>query len=206
MSRRAIAPCGALSFAFSGSTRPAAVVAFAVLLSACAASDAGMPAKSDIEPVYTSIREGDCRSVSGASMASFEKRGVTAKECRAPEGWRVYAVSSPERSWLEVGHDDRLWSSEQQIVYDAAAGNFPNLGADRIEWRVRSGVPQAVIFRISAEAELKSARDRPRTITRLAVVKLSPQGPRFCGMAASNAEARALADAPTPCETALPSR
>jgi hypothetical protein len=158
------------------------------------------------QPVYTSVKTSDCRNPPASLSQSFDGRGLTAQQCRGIDGWTVFAVSSDERSWLELDRGGQLWTTEDQVVYQNDFGNFPNLGADKIEWRVRRGVPYAVIFRIAAQDQSRLGPSGAPTISRLFVVQLAADGPRFCGIAKTNDEARKLADAAAACSTALPRR
>jgi hypothetical protein len=149
------------------------------------------PAVSGEESVYTSVKSGECKSLTKIAAGSFEARGLTAEECDGVKGWRVFVVSSDARSWLEFGRDSNLWSSEEQVVYKNEFGNFPNIGAEKIEWRLDgNGNPVAVIFRIAAQDPQQTGRN----LSRLFVVGFQDQAPYFCGTAKDNQAARALAD------------
>ena len=100
----------------------------AVLLLILAACNA---ANSSETSLYTSVKSGDCRKPSATLSAYYESRGLTAEECDGAKGWRLFAVSSDERSWLELARDTSLWSSEEQVVHKNDFGNFPNLGAEK---------------------------------------------------------------------------
>ena len=75
--------------------------------------------------MYTSVKSGDCRKPSKTIAAFYESRGLTAEECDAVKDWRLYLVSSDERSWLELTRDATLWSSEEQVVHQNDFWEFP---------------------------------------------------------------------------------
>ena len=121
---------------------------FAFLFSICACT----PATSGAESLYTSIKSGDCQKPSKSIVAFYDSRGLTAQECKAAEGWRLFVVSSDARSWLEVARDRTLWSSEEQVVSQNEFGNFPNIGSEKVEWPMtKANSPAALIFRIAAQ-------------------------------------------------------
>lgn len=154
---------------------------------------------------YTSIKSADCKKVAAPMAEAFHSRGLEAEECPAPKGWRLFVVSTNERSWLEIAYERSLWTTEEEVVYNNQFGHFPNIGADRIEWRVtKSGTPVALIFRIAAQDPDKPAIGADaRTLSRLFVIGLAEGIPRFCGIAKSNQDARNMADNQATCRTML---
>lgn len=158
---------------------------------------------SDEEGLYISVKSGDCRKPSTAITVFYESRGLTAEECVAARGWRLFFVSSDERSWPELARDTTLWSSEEQVVYKNDFGHFPNIGAERVEWRMSdAGVPTALIFRIAAQDPQHTGKN----LSRLFVLGFRDQTPYFCGVAKTNQEARKLVEKKDSCSTALPAR
>lgn len=148
-------------------------------------------ANSGTESLYTSVKPGDCRKLSAETSAFYESRGLTAEECDAAKPWRLYAVSSDARSWVEVARGATLWSTEEQVVHRSEFGNFPNIGAEKVEWRItKTGAPIALIFRIAAQDPQRTEKN----LTRLFVLGFRDNTPYFCGMVKSNEEARALAE------------
>jgi hypothetical protein len=168
-----------------------------VLLLALAACS---PANSSEVSLYTLVKSGDCRKLSTTITAFYESRGLTAEECDAVKGWRLFAVSSDERSWLELARDTALWSSEEQVVHQNDFGYFPNIGAEKVEWRMtKANNPVALIFRIAAQ----DPQHTDINLTRLFVLGFKDNTPHFCGVAKSNQEARTLAEKKESCSTAL---
>jgi len=157
-------------------------------------------ANSSEESLYTSVKSGDCRKPSTAISAFYESRGLTAEECVAAKGWRLFFVSSDERSWPELARDATLWSSEEQVVYKNNFGHFPNIGAEKVEWRMtKAGIPTALIFRIAAQ----DPQHTDKNLSRLFVLGFRDQTPYFCGVANTNQEARMLVEKRGACSTAL---
>lgn len=168
-----------------------------LLLTLCACT----PANSSDESLYTSVKEGDCRKLTTATAQFFESRGLSAEECDAPKGWRLFVVSSEERSWLELARDASLWSTEEQVVHKNAFGHFPNIGAEKVEWRLTSTrTPAALIFRIGAQ----NPQNIDKTLTRLFVLALKDSAPYFCGVAKTNEDARSMAENTVACSIPLP--
>jgi hypothetical protein len=158
------------------------------------------PANSSEVSVYTSVKSGDCRKPSTAITAFYESRGLTAEECDAVKNWRLFVVSSDERSWLELARDTTLWSCEEQVVHQNDFGHFPNIGAEKVEWRTtKPNAPTALIFRIAAQ----DPQHTDKNLTRLFVLGFRDNTPYFCGVAKTNQEARTLAENKDSCSTAL---
>lgn len=173
--------------------RRRAHILIALLLAYC-------PTDSHAESRYSSVKSGDCRQLSGAIGKFYEARGLSAEECEAARGWRLFAVSSDERSWFELSRESTLWSSEQQVVHKHSFGYFPNIGAEKVEWRItKTGAPTAFIFRIASQ----DPQNVTRNLTRLFVVAFKEDAPYFCGVASSNEEARALSENEEQCSSAL---
>lgn len=169
---------------------------FALLFSMCACS----PAMSGAESLYTSIKAGDCRKPSTSIVAFYESRGLTAEECKAADGWRLFVVSSDERSWLELARDRTLWSSEEQVVNRNEFGNFPNIGSEKVEWQMtKTNSPASLIFRITAQ----DPANINKNLSRLFVIGIRDNTPHFCGAVKTNKEARALAEGTSSCSIDL---
>jgi hypothetical protein len=170
------------------------------VISLCLASPASPEENRPPESFYTSISPVNCHIPAPPVVNAYEVRGLTVQECPAPKGWRLFIASTDERSWPELSNDAHLWSTEEQVVYRNDFGNFPNLGADMVEWRVSaSGRPCALIFRISAQAPVPpDSASITKTLSKLFVIRLADGTPRFCGVVQTNREARELADKAAP--------
>ena len=147
--------------------------------------------------LYTSVRPSDCQAPSRSVAAAFKARGVTAQQCPAATGWRVFVVASDANSWLELRSDKAEWSSETTVVYDSPIGLFPSAGASgNIEWRLQpNGKATALIFRVGAQ----DPADTAKRVYRLFVVRLEPARACLIGRVVANGEARSLADSPKGC-------
>lgn len=178
--------------------------ALATILLCLVGSGASAETQS-LQSLYTSIKSTACSKPPASIIAAYDARGLSAQECPAPKGWRLFAVSSDERSWLEIARDRSLWTTEEEVVYRNEFGHFPNLGAERVEWRMKKpGTPNALIFRISAQDPNRPASGPgAMNLSRLFVINLANGAPRFCGTAKTNEEAKTLADNAKACTTAL---
>lgn len=168
-------------------------------------------AEPQYRALYTSIKAADCTEPSPPLAAAFEARGLSAQECPGANGWRLFVASSDERSWLELARGPSLWSSENEVVYRNTFGEFPNVGAEKVEWQLDDqGRPHYLIFRIAAQApagsEPAERPSRPSRLSRLFVLRLADEGPSFCGAARGNQEARQLTRDPARCKSALPGK
>jgi hypothetical protein len=139
----------------------------------------------------------------------YARSGLAVQECAALKPYRLFVVSSDERSWVDLRRGDRIWSTEQRVVYERdalALGHFPNVAGSRsAEWRLDGkGAPVAVIVRFNFVGSTQDAREGAR-VSRLLVIGLSKDAPCALGFAMTNEDARALADAPPKaCPAPLP--
>lgn len=152
----------------------------------------GLSVPAPANTLYTRIDEGSCTNPSPDIEHAYEARGLKVEECRAPPGYRVFLVSSDARSWLDIRTPGSAWSAEQAVVYDRPIGNFPNVGGSKvIEWRRCSGNARwTLTFRVTAQRP----DDPARSISSLYVVSVGDKGIALAGRAATNGQARALAD------------
>src|SRR3989339_811011 len=166
----------------------------------CLAAPAGHAENRRPTSVYTSVKPTDCHVPPPPLVTAYEARGLAVRECQAPKGWRLFVVSTDECSWLELSRDGLLWSTEEQVVYRNNFGNFPNLGADKVEWCLSaSGSPIALIFRISAQSPTPPDNATViKSLSKLFVIRLDDGTPQFCGVVQTNKEARELADRVSP--------
>jgi hypothetical protein len=125
---------------------------------------------------------------------------LSVQECAAFGGWRLLLVGADPRSWFELWRAGRVWSGEHSVAYDHPIGQFPTVAAsDKVEWRRGDdGFWRALIFRVEAG----KPEDAPGKVARLFVVRLAGEDACFLGKAATNEEARALADGPSSCQDA----
>jgi hypothetical protein len=153
----------------------------------------------------TSILSKDCSKLPKQMSISLEKLGLYGDECPAPSEWRLYVIVGGDRSWVDIAHNESLWTTEQEVVYrkENFFGFFPNITSKRVEWRINEkGTPSALIFPITAQNP-----EQPDTnITRFFVISLRDRVPFFCGTARTDDEARVIADKPAACTRVLPKR
>lgn len=162
---------------------------------------AALPAGAQVSE-YASVAESDCRPPPPETKAVYQALGLGAEICGTRSGIDLVMVSSDRSSWLDIVRGDRIWTTEDAVVYDRPVGNFPNVGAAKVEWRLDpGGRPGALIFRVAGEAE--GVRR-----SQLLVVRLEEDTACLLGRAATNEEARTLADGPLTCgeENQLPLR
>lgn len=169
-----------------------------------ALSLAGKNAAVIAEPIYTSVKEMDCKKLSNPIQKIYESQGLAVDECPAIDGWRLFVVGSEERSWIDLSKGEAIWSTSQQVVYSNKNqfGYFPNINsekASKVEWQTDLNKRAiGLIFRIFT---VNGAVDKQ--MSRLFVIRLTESTPYFCGMANSNEEARKLADNLQMCTEAL---
>ena len=146
--------------------------------------------------LYTSVRPSDCQAPSRSVAAAFKARGVTAQQCPAATGWRVFVVASDTNCWLELrskrsGPVKRPSSTtrDRAVSERRRLGQHPEM-APAAE---RQGHP--LIFRVGAQ-------DPPLPDGQPRVPPLGPSSPRepaLIGRVVANGEARSLADSPKGC-------
>lgn len=152
--------------------------------------------------MFSKINTGACKKVPPKVAAVYDGLGLGAEECAAPGGWRMFLVSSDANSWLEIAHGKSLWTTEPNVVYENGFGQFPNLGGAVVEWRLAAkDSPAALIFRVSAQDPQRL--DKGATLSRLFVVAIVNNQPRFCGVVKTNEEARRLAGNSAQCNKGL---
>ena len=163
----------------------------------CLAVAAGCGPRAEPESIYTSIRSADCKPPAKDVAAPYAARDLGVQQCPAPDGWRLLLVSSDANTWIDLAGPGVTWSGERPIAYDSPIGNFPSIGGSpTVEWRRdASGRLMSLIFRVSAQdpETLKTQRSR------LFVIRLQHDGACVIGRAATNEEARKLADGGSGC-------
>jgi len=166
-----------------------------VVVALTAAWSCGTRAEAD--STYTSIRPADCTAPPKEIAAPYAARDLGVQQCPAPSGWRLLLVASDTNTWIDLSGPGGTWSGERPIVYDSPIGNFPSVDASRdVEWRRDGrGRPIALIFRVTAQD--RETLQTHRSI--LYVVRLQQDGACVMGRAATNEEARTLADSSTRC-------
>lgn len=143
--------------------------------------------------IFTSIEESKCFTPPSAVLAQYGARGLNVQECKGIKGWRVFIVITNERSWIDLKHADRIWTSEDEVVQENSWGHFPNVGGSDVEWSTTTeGHPSSIIFRIDAQGMGKDGVMDTNT-SRYFALKLKQNGPAFCGVAKTKEKARALA-------------
>lgn len=143
--------------------------------------------------LYTPIDPKRCWSPGKQLVAGYQARGLEAQECKAPGDWKLFIVSSDERSWVDLQRGERTWTTEEEVVYKNDFGYFPNIGSSVVEWIMSpDGKPSSFIFRINAQSPKQDAPLYAKA-SRLFVISLRQDRPTFCGTARTNEEARTVA-------------
>jgi hypothetical protein len=170
-------------------------VARALLMATLISCSCGTRAESD--SIYTSIRPADCAPPAADVASPYAAAHLGVQQCPAPAGWRLLVVASDENTWIDLAGPGVAWSGEKPIVYESPIGNFPSVGAPAtVEWRRDNrGRPVALIVRVTAQ-DRESLEKRLST---LYVVRLQRSGACVIGRAATNDEARRLADGGAVC-------
>ena len=129
---------------------------------------------------YTALDLDRCRMLSRDAES-----GATRWRCPGHNGIALYAALDDDRYDLDAGTDNGQWE---------ALGGFNRLGP-RVEWRLRSGRPIAIIYRY-----IQTGADQPPG-TRLAVKSIGRPGRPGClvsmidgAVPGANAVARQRAD------------
>jgi hypothetical protein len=138
---------------------------------------------------YTEISQGKCRLIA----ASGEPEDEGGLSCHGPAGYSLLALSNDLRATVNVVTPD---GKENPLeFYNVITGHFSSLGP-RAEWRLRDGVPYALIVRVLASEDPEHP---DRKTNYLAVARIGPEAicvtDRIEGGADENARARAAADA-----------
>jgi len=174
--------------------------ALALLLALAAAAACAAPRPA--ERLVTGIEPADCRMPEPAVASLYKGAGVGVEECPAPAGYRLFLVSSDARSWLDLGRDGSIWTTEEPVAYGDAPGLFPNVAGSTVAWRLGpGGAPRALIFRVLARDPAQPEGTRGEaTLMRRIVIGLGDDRPCLIGVAASEEDARALADRRASCK------
>lgn len=141
------------------------------------------------KPQYTSLL--DCRTVNRLKLPNrVVDAGVF--RCKGAGGYAVYVVEDDPRSFLVLERGKKLFSLEKPMVETFTLGDFPNVsGTAKAEWRVdASGKPVALIVRVAYRKP-----DNGKAASTLLVFDLRGDAPALVGSAATNEDARSLADA-----------
>ncbi len=149
--------------------------------------------------VYTSLTEKSCRTIEANAEEAGWYRGL----CPGAGGYRLEVLEGDLRQSINViapgkkKYELDLWTN--------VSSAFSSLG-EKAEWRVRNGVPYALIVRFNASED---AEKPERIVSYLVVVRISAETVCLSGVVNpgknQNAAARRLADESTnkPCfETA----
>lgn len=146
--------------------------------------------------VYTPVDRKSC-TTPAALRKEFGERGLGVQECPGRGGWRLLVVASDANTWIELRSRRVTWSGEEATVYDRPIGQFSSVASSsQAEWRIDArGEPKAVIIRLAAQ----NPRDSRSRVSRLLVVRLERERACVIGRAATNVEARRLADGTATC-------
>jgi len=168
-----------------------------VLVVVALAAEWSCGTRAQADSVYTSIRPADCTAPLKETAAPYAARDLGVQQCPAPSGLRLLLVASDANTWIDLAGPGVTWSGERPIVYESPIGNFPSVGASQtVEWRRDGrGQPTALIFQVTAQD--RDTLQAHRSI--LYVVRVQQDRACVIGRAATNEEARALADSSKVC-------
>jgi len=148
-----------------------------------------------IESSYVSLADDNCFQPPGDTLHLYSIRGLGVVECRVKKtAIRLFVVSSEERSWIDIAVGDKLWSTEDSIVYtqENQFGYFPNVGATPVELVVsQKQVPLGLIFRVTAQDPNQQTQESSN-ISRLFAFGFRKEGLCFLGLTDNNAAARSF--------------
>ncbi len=162
----------------------------------------------DIESSYVSLADDNCFQPPGDTRHLYSNRGLGVVECRMKNmAMRLFVVSSEARSWIDIAVGDKLWSTEDPIVYapENQFGFFPNVGVTPVEFVVtRKQVPVGLIFRVTAQ-DPNQQEQGSSNISRLFVFGFRKEGVCFLGLADNNVAARSFLQTDVICRQLLKS-
>lgn len=164
---------------------------------------------ADRTSLYTAVAATACAAPPPEIASVYAARDLGVEECPAVRPYRLFVVSSNERSWVDLRRNNLTWSTEERVVYGQdvlSLGHFPNVGGSNVaEWRLdNKGEPVALILRLTFQDPDQDAT-AGATISRLLVIGLSADTACDLGLAKANEEARQMVDAaPVTCAAPLP--
>lgn len=148
-----------------------------------------------IESSYVSLADDNCFRPPSNTQHIYTSRGLGVVECRVKNtAIRLFVVSSEERTWIDIGVGEKLWSTEDPIVYtqENQFGYFPNVGATPVELAVdQKQVPVGLIFRVTAQ-DPNQQKQGSSNISRLFVFGFRKEVVCFLGLADNNIAARSF--------------
>lgn len=162
----------------------------------------------DTTSQFTSIENKDCHKADTHLLMHF-KGAESALECPAPKGWRLFKVydRDAERSWLNIANKHGAWSTAEQVRLNDKYffGYFPNIDNGlNIEWKMtKNNIPTALIFRVAATDPNPDSAKIGSWLTRLYVISLIGNEPKFCGVAKTNEDAIEIATKASNCTEPL---
>jgi hypothetical protein len=171
--------------------KPIKISVLSLLITILFASAAAAQNKS----IYTSTKTNACKTIRSTS----EGTGSYVGECRGVGGYKVRLIEGDIRQTLDIVTPAR---KKFELNFWNFYSSFSSIG-EKIEWRVKLGVPVAIIARYN----VSNPADPERSTSYLMVSRIGRQvncvtdivgpGPR------QNEEARRLADAAPgkPCKT-----
>jgi hypothetical protein len=143
---------------------------------------------AQVTSVYTDLDASKCKTLE----LDEEGGGLYRGECKGVGGYKLHAVEGDLRQSIDVISPD---GGKRQLKFWDVSSAFSSLGS-KAEWRVRRGVPFALIvrFNISEDPE-----DSSKITSLLVVSKITPDGSCVTDVvrpqANQNVVARRLADA-----------
>jgi hypothetical protein len=161
-----------------------------------------------IESSYVSLADDNCFQPTSDTLHLYSIRSLGVVECRVKNtAIRLFVVSSEERSWIDVAVGDKLWSTEDPIVYapENQFGYFPNVGATPVELDVnQKQVPIGLILRVTAQ-DPNQQNQGSANISRLFVFGFRKEGVCFLGLTDNNVDARSFLQTDVNCRQLLKS-
>jgi len=146
---------------------------------------------------YVNLGQANCSTPKESDLLAYQAKDLGVVQCldeKLGSGmpFRIYLVSSSERSWLDIYLGGTLWSSEDEVVYqqENQFGDFPNVATSPAElMRDGKGKPLGLIFRVTAQSQGISGK---ADLTRLVVLGFQNTSLCFLGLSQSNLDAREL--------------
>ncbi len=117
-------------------------------------------AQGQTTTIYTSTKTSACRTIE----SSVEGTGSYVGECKGPAGYKVQLVEGDIRQTLNVITPAR---KKFELNFWGFYSSFSSIG-EKIEWRMKSGVPVALIARYN----VSNPEDSQKSVSYLMVAKI----------------------------------
>jgi len=169
---------------------------------ACHAKSAGTSS------TYVSLGDDNCFQPGPDIAQLYTQRSLGVVECAVKNSpLRLFMVSSEEHSWIDIGLGNRIWSTEEPVVYarENQFGFFPNVGSAPVEIILNPAQkPIGLIFRVTGQ-DPNSTAQKIGKLSRLFVIGFRKDGACVLGTAKDNRNGRTWLQKEKNCQQQLKS-